>query len=97
MKKKVLNALISVSNKSELIPIIKILKNLEVVTAYSSNVATAKQFYDAGLDLIKPVGDDAKQIRGLKMNRVARGSRRLLLCFFVFIFRLFFFHFSIST
>ena len=50
--------------------IIKILKKLEVVTAYSSNVATAKQFYDAGLDLIKPVGDDAKQIRGLKMNRM---------------------------
>eukprot|EP00943_MAST-04B_sp_MAST-4B-sp1_P001766 g1766.t1 len=50
--------------------IIKILTKIEIITAYSSNVATAKQFYEAGLDDLEPRGPDAKEIKGLKMNKM---------------------------
>ena len=52
MKKKVLNALISVSNKSELIPIIKILKKFKI------NVISSGGTYK----FIKNSGFDCKEI-----------------------------------
>ena len=54
----------------------EILENLKVVTAFSSNIVTRRQFFNAGIYVdIEPSREDGKQIMGLKMNRMT--SRNL--------------------
>ena len=55
---------------------LEILENLKVVTAFSSNIVTRRQFFNAGIYVdIEPSREDGKQIMGLKMNRMT--SRNL--------------------
>ena len=46
------------------------LENLKVVTAFSSNIVTRRQFLMLDYVDIEPSREDGKQIMGLKMNRM---------------------------